>query len=213
MKKLQFVIGLLCVVTSYTYSQQLSGIVYLVDEPVKGAVINAEQTGMSVKSDDNGYFSLEVPVNTSINVKYKGLNKSVLNKGLDAYVDVVLVPSEKRFSRMIELTPSIESCRLFLTSYPESSKNKFVADKLEELIYIKAYDEAVAQYNLTGLRNYLEKYPEGQFAQNAAKTVDIVSWQMAKTEDTLEAYNAYLQEFPDGEAVQLARQKVAMLQK
>jgi hypothetical protein len=213
MKRLQIVIGLLCLVSVYTYSQQLSGIVYLVDKPVKGAIVNSVETGNSIKTDANGYFSLEVPVNTSIEVKYKGLNTTILNEGLDAYTDVILVPSEKQFSRMIERSPSINACQLFLSAYPQSARSVDVSQKLEELIYIKAYDEAVAQYNLSGLRNYIEKYPDGQFAHNAAKTVDIVTWQRAKSEDTLEAYNAYLLEFPNGEAVGLARQKVAMLDK
>jgi len=210
MKKLQSVLGLLIIFSAYTFAQKVSGVVYFVDEPVKNAkVINAN--GDQVKTDVNGYFEINATPDAALNVIYKGVKETAQLDGVDLYTDIVLVPSEKKFKKLIDNSPSVKRCELYLANYPSGRNVEEVKATLEEEIFIAAYDNAVNDFNLDGLKSYLTSYPEGQFAAKAEKTVDIVSWQKAKSQDTMEAYNAYLEQFPNGEAVSLAKSRMAML--
>ncbi|MFC0878231.1 hypothetical protein ACE01N_16670 [Saccharicrinis sp. FJH2] len=210
MKKFQLVLGLLIIFSAYTFAQKVSGVVYFVDEPVKSAkVINAN--GDQVKTDVNGYFEINAAPDAVLNIVYKGVKRAAQLDGVDLYTDIVLVPSEKKFKKLIDNSPSVKRCELYLANYPDSKNSEEVKATLEKELFIVAYDNAVNDFNLRGLKSYLETYPEGQFAAKAEKTVDIVSWQKAKSQDTMEAYNAYLEQFPNGEAVSLAKSRMAML--
>lgn len=211
MRKLQVVLGLLFIFSAYTLAQKVSGVVYYVDKPVKNAKIVNSSTGEKVKTDMNGYFEIKGTHDAAITVKYKGIDTDTQYNGVDVYTDVVLIPSETKFYKLIEKSPSIEKCQLYLSNYSEGEHLDLVKATLEKQLFIAAYDHAVADFTLGGLKRYLKKYPKGKFAFKAAKTIDIVSWQKAKSEDTMEAYNNYLKDFPEGEAVSLAKQRMAML--
>lgn len=206
---LLFSVSILYVATSL--AQKVSGVVYFVDEPVKNAKVINEETGQKVVTDENGYFALDAELDAHLSVKYKSSNKETILNGMDSYVDIVLIPSEKSFYKLIKAQPSLKKCELFIANNSNSKYVAEVAKLLEEQTYISAYDMAVESYSLKGLENYLSKYPQGEFVAKASKTIDIISWQKAKSQNTMEAYNAYLLKFPNGEAVSLAKNKVAML--
>lgn len=211
MRRLEAILVILIIFSAYTFAQKISGVVYFVDEPVKNAKVINDDNGEKVKTDVNGYFEINAKSDALLNVSYKGTEATAKLNGVDFYTDIVLLPGEKKFIKLIEKDPSIKKCELYLAAYPEGAKKNFVTVALEKQIFISAYDEAVADFKLDKLQMYLEKYPEGKYASKAERTIDIVSWQKAKSQDTIEAYNAYLEEFPNGEAVSLAKQKMAML--
>ncbi|MFB6320722.1 hypothetical protein [Saccharicrinis sp. FJH54] len=211
MKKLQVVLGLLLIFSAYSFAQKVSGVVYFVDEPVKNAKVENTVNGELVKTDVNGYFEITAAPDALLSIKYKGVSQHTQLDGVDVYKDIVLIPSEKKFKKLIDNSPSVKKCELYLANYPEGKNAVLVKDVLEKEVFISAYDNAVGNFNLEGLNAYLSSYPNGRFAAKASKTIDIVSWQKAKSQDTMEAYNTYLEQFPNGEAVSLAKSRMAML--
>lgn len=211
MKRLQVILVLVMLVSISVLAQKVSGVVYLVDEPVKNAKVVAVDADNKVRTDENGYFSLNGDAATQVLVAYKGIKQAYVYNGTDIYADIVLVPSEKQLRKMIKQDASVAKCEMYLDQYSDSKYSDMVADVLEKQIFIEGYDAAVSNYNLAMLKDYLNKYPEGVYAEKALQTIDIVSWQHAKSVDTREAYNAYLSKFPKGEAVDLAKTRMAML--
>ena len=211
MRKLTLILGISILYVATTLAQKVSGVVYFVDEPVKNAKVVNTDNGQKVVTDENGYFAIDAELDANLSVKFKRTSLLATLNGLDAYVDLVLIPSEKSFYKLIKTHPSAKKCELFVANNPNSKYVSEVSSILEEQVFISAYDNAVANYSLNGLENYLASYPDGKYAAKANKTIDIVSWQKAKSQDTMEAYNGYLEKFPNGEAVSLAKNKVAML--
>lgn len=91
----------------------------------------------------------------------------------------------------------------------------------------RAYWQATGQGSTEeGLRRYLARYPDGQFAELAeerleeyeaaaraeAEARDRAAWDVARSEDTVPAYETYLGDFPEGAFVENARQRIAQLQ-
>lgn len=212
MKKLQAVLSLLFIFSAYTFAQKVSGVVYFVDQPVKNAKVVNSINGELIKTDINGYFEINASPDATLSINYKGVKETAQLNGVDLYTDIVLIPSEKKFKKIIDESPSVRKCELYLVNYPKGKNVDAVKNILEKEIYISAYDKAVGNFNLEELKTYLASYPEGQFTAKAEKTIDIVSWQKAKSQDTMEAYNAYLEEFPHGEAISLAKSRMAMLE-
>ncbi|TNC48791.1 peptidoglycan-binding protein [Rubellimicrobium rubrum] len=81
------------------------------------------------------------------------------------------------------------------------------------------WEESGARADEAGLRAYLERYPDGLFAQQAseqlariegekrqeAQAQDRVAWDRAREADTLAGYQRYLESFPQGQFVEEAR--------
>jgi hypothetical protein len=170
------------------------------------------ESGVVVKTDVNGYFTLDAQSDAELLVSYKGLKVETQLNGVDNYADIVLIPNEKKLKRLIENEPSIDKCLAYLEHYPAGKYLTEVNIILEEQRFISAFDAAVGTYNLAQLKSYIQLYPQGQYAEKASKTIDIVSWQKAKSQNTMEAYNTYLENFPNGEAASLAKSRMAMLE-
>ena len=87
------------------------------------------------------------------------------------------------------------------------------------------WEESGARSDEAGLRAYLERYPDGLFAQQAseqlariedekrqeAQAQDRVAWDRAREADTLAGYQRYLESFPQGQFVEEARTRRSAL--
>lgn len=87
------------------------------------------------------------------------------------------------------------------------------------------WDETGARGDEAGLRAYLERYPDGLFADTAeeqlarieaakrdeAEAVDRAAWDRARQADTVAAYRTYLREFPEGAFREEAQARVREL--
>ncbi|MEJ6392874.1 peptidoglycan-binding protein [Gymnodinialimonas sp. 2305UL16-5] len=65
-----------------------------------------------------------------------------------------------------------------------------------------------------GLRQYLDRYPNGQFAGEAARRLveyDELAWNDASAADNVPGYEAYLRDYPQGEYANAARHRIAQL--
>ncbi|MCL4188322.1 MAG: peptidoglycan-binding protein [Rhodobacteraceae bacterium] len=101
------------------------------------------------------------------------------------------------------------------------------ARQLEEERRDRAYwQETGAAGSEAGLRAYLERYPDGLFADVArtrlaaiederrrqAAAADRAAWDSARDADTVAAYRRYLQDFPQGAFVAAARARIAEIE-
>lgn len=189
-----FSIALLTAVVSLN-AQSFKGVVLLADKPVKGAVITDSNSNIIAKTNSNGEFTLEQSISKAV-VSYKNTSKEHSFETL-AFSTIVLVPSEKQLLKMIAKEPSINKCSLFLEAYPQSASISEVTAQKEELTFIAAYDNAVTTYNVDGLDAYLLSYPNGTYANKATQTMEVISWQYARLQDTPQSYNDFLAKYPD----------------
>lgn len=209
-KKLVSVLVLLFCMHFFGNAQQVTGIVYLIDEPVEGAKISLSSNSEKVKTDHNGYFSLDVAGLSTMDIKYKNVSQSMTVNLITGFVDIILIPTENQLVKLIEKSPTFAKCDAFILNYPQSSKLDAVHVAKEALTFIQAYDAAVGDSNLVLMEKYLAQFPNGEFRSKAEKTLDVVSWQKARCAGTQTAFQDYLTKFPNGEAVKLAKEKVAM---
>lgn len=215
MRQLLFSAIALCLSTiCYNSSAQnsISGIVYFSDIPIKNAKIILDNT--TLKSDVNGYFQYDTNTPTlNVKVSFKGSKTSETFSKTERFKNITLVPAEKILAKLIKETPTIEKCNLFLINYATSSKVEKIKEKREELLFIKAYDSAVRDYNTKMLEDYVQTHPSGKYTEKAKQNIEIVSWQKARTDNTIESYKNYIKKFPSGSAIELAKQKIEELSK
>lgn len=188
-------------------AQNVKGIVLLADEPIKGAVISENNTELA-KTNTNGEFEINESVSKVI-VTYKNLEKAYTFESLGLST-VVLVPAEKQFLKMMEKNPSIDKCSIFIENYPQSESLQKVVMQKEELTFIAAYEKAVTTYDVTELDVYLATYPEGTYSAKATQTMEVISWQHARLQDTPQSYNEFLAKYPESKA---AKEAVARIEK
>lgn len=88
------------------------------------------------------------------------------------------------------------------------------------------WDETGAHGDEAGLRAYLNRYPDGEFAEVAQERLDAIAldkrgqasrfdrqiWDLATSRDSIDGYNAYLDEAPDGMFRDEARARIAALE-
>lgn len=195
-----------------TSQNTISGIIYYADEPVKNAKIVFEPDGDMLKSDVNGYFSFETDkLKVTSTAIYKGLKQSVIFTETERFHNIIFIPSERKLYKLIRKSATVEKCDMFLANYPQSLHVTEVKKKLEELMFIQAYDAAVRDYNTLLLEEYLSDHPEGKYAEKARKNIEIISWQKARIENTIESYQEYLTKFPNGTAAEFAKDKITEL--
>jgi cell division protein FtsN len=78
------------------------------------------------------------------------------------------------------------------------------------------WQKAQAENTEAAYQAFLEKNPEGEWAQKAQAELDAIKdrrdWENAQTSDAIEAYNSYLLAHPTGEHMGEARQRIAELE-
>lgn len=112
---------------------------------------------------------------------------------------------DKKSYKLVVKENNVEYCETFLRAFPESKYRKKVNVLYDKVYYIDAYDLATKDFDLSMLEDYLTKFPEGIYRIKAEEALDIISWQKAKSKNTIPAYEAYLEKFPNGKAVPLAK--------
>lgn len=187
-------------------AQSVKGVVMLADEPVKGATISATNEILT-KTNAQGEFELNQTITDAL-VSYKKLTQPVSFEAL-GYAKIVLVPEEKQLLKMMDKKPSLEKCEIFLANYPQSTRLLDVKNQQEELTFIGAYDKAVTTYDVDGLANYIANYPNGAYAAKATQTMEVISWQYARLQDTPQSYNEFLAKYPESKAAEEAAQRLA----
>lgn len=190
-------------------AQNVKGVVTVTDEPVKGAEIVSNNEVVATTNAE-GEFVIHQKV-SEVSVNYKKLSTNYSFESL-GYANIVLVPSEDKMLKMMDKKPSLEKCNIFLANYPESAAIAEVNQQKEELTFIKAYDKAVTDYEVDGLDAYVAAYPNGEFASKAIQTMEVISWQFARLQDTPESYNEFLARYPESKAAQEATNRMANLQ-
>ena len=74
----------------------------------------------------------------------------------------------------------------------------------------KAWQTAVAENTIESYEEYLEKYPEGIFVEEAMEAIDELMWEKAVEKNTIESYQEYLKKQPEGkylkEAVEIIKE-------
>jgi hypothetical protein len=78
------------------------------------------------------------------------------------------------------------------------------------------WQKAQAENTEPAYQAFLEKYPDGEWAQRAQSEIDTIKdqrdWENAQTSDAIEAYNNYLLAHPTGEHMGEARQRISELE-
>ncbi len=118
---------------------------------------------------------------------------------------------DKKSYKFVVKERNADYCATYLTTFSESKYKAKVAELYDELFYIAAYDKATATFDVSDLETYLVKFANGKYREKAGEAVDIISWQKARSENTVLAYKGYINDFPKGKAVSLAKKAVAEL--
>jgi peptidoglycan hydrolase-like protein with peptidoglycan-binding domain len=114
-----------------------------------------------------------------------------------------------------------------LASRAEARQAELEAEAERRRLADEAQDRAVwaatgAEGDAAGLRTYLERYPEGLFAEDArarlseleaqsraaAEAADAADWERARATDTVQAYRRYLDARPEGAFAEQARARI-----
>lgn len=119
---------------------------------------------------------------------------------------------DKKSYKLVVKASSVQYCETFLKAFPESRYRKKVNVLYDKVFYIEAYDLATKAFDLEMLNAYLAKFPRGLYRAKAEEALDIISWQKAKSKNTIPAYNAYISTFPNGRALPLAKKALQALQ-
>ncbi len=76
----------------------------------------------------------------------------------------------------------------------------------------QAWEDAVEENTIESYKEYLEKYPEGEYAQEAKDEIhelsEAVAWEDAVEKNTVESYKEYLEKYPEGEYAQEAKDEI-----
>lgn len=183
-------------------AQSVKGVVLLADETVKGAVLSDHNNNELAKTNSKGEFTLNASISEAV-ITYKNLKQEQTFETL-GFTNVVLIPTEKQFLKMMAKNPSVEKCTLFMENYPQSASLEHVVKQKEELTFIAAYDKAVTTYDVNGLDAYLDAYPNGVYSDKATQTMEVISWQYARLQDTPQSYNDFLAKYPESKAAKEA---------
>ena len=119
---------------------------------------------------------------------------------------------DKKSYKLVVKENNVKYCETFLRAFPESKYRKKVASLYDKVYYIKAYDLATKEFDLTMLESYLTKFSEGLYRVKAQEALDIISWQKAKSNNTISAYQDYIKNFPEGRALSLAKKALQALE-
>ncbi len=208
MKNLKYILTVFVVMIAFSaFAKQYQGTVLLADEPIKGAKILDKAENVLATTDKEGNFSFESDAKEGM-VQYKDLSIDLAFKAKNLN-KVTLVPAEADLLEMIQENPTLEKCEIFLANYEASAQLKKVMKKKEEAIFSSAYLTAVKQYDVTKLESYLQLYDTAKFQTKAEKTIEVVAWQMARLNNSVDSYQDYLAKYPDSEAAKEAAERLA----
>lgn len=118
---------------------------------------------------------------------------------------------DKKSYKLVVKEKSVDYCETFLEAFPKSKYRKKIKVLYDQLFYIEAYDEATKTFELDLLDAYLNDFPNGAYRDKAEEALDIISWQKAKSTNTLPSYEAYITRFTNGRAVPLAKKELVKL--
>lgn len=178
------------------------------DQVAKKAKVYNEKGELLAKTSQEGMFNRISGVN-HVRVAYKGVEKAfTLDKSTHS---LVLLPSEKQLAKLIKKAPSVLNCEMYVAAYPQGKNITQVKSTLEEEVYELAFSEAVNNYDFSQLNAYLDAYPEGRYAAKATKTIEVVSWQMARFQNSQDSYSDFIARYPDSKAIPMAKEKLASI--
>lgn len=75
-----------------------------------------------------------------------------------------------------------------------------------------AWSKAQKANTAESYKAFLDKYPNGKFATEAASALETIEWADAEKANTLEAYKSFLDKRPDSKFADTAQQKIAALE-
>lgn len=118
---------------------------------------------------------------------------------------------DKKSYKLVLKESNVKYCETFLRAFPESKYRKKVTTLYDKVYYIEAYDLATKNFDLSVLEGYLTKFPKGDYRAKAEEALDIISWQKAKSKNTIPAYQEYIKNYPKGRALTLAEKALSIL--
>ena len=104
---------------------------------------------------------------------------------------------EEAYFKLVELSPSLESCKEYRLRYPSGKYS-------EEVDF--AYSAIVNTVDSFSI--YLERYPFGKYQDKARKGLEDAFFTYAKEENTVASFGRYLERFPDGDHVNRANKGI-----
>lgn len=135
----------------------------------------------------------------------------VLAQGADVTGEQLSSLGDKKSYKLVVKENNVKYCETFLRAFPESKYRKKVTNLYDKVYYIEAYDLATKNFDLSMLEDYLKKFSEGMYRVKAEEALDIISWQKAKSKNTIPAYQEYIDKFPNGRALTLAKKALGAL--
>lgn len=118
---------------------------------------------------------------------------------------------EQNSYEFIMKTRNLNQCYDFELAFPKSKYLKEIGNLKDELFFIDAYGRATKNFQIDSLNLYLENFPKGNYKGKVLEIIDIISWQKARTDNTLMSYQNYIKKFPQGKAVKYAREAIFIL--
>lgn len=112
---------------------------------------------------------------------------------------------EAKSYRFVKKNSSVYACEAFIETFTDSKYSDKINEIYDRQFYIKAYDTATRDFDVAVLKQYVIKFPQGEYLAKAKEAIDVISWQNVKSDNTKQAYERYIKEFPKGKAVQMAK--------
>ncbi|MFV0345405.1 MAG: hypothetical protein ACK5IQ_04060 [Bacteroidales bacterium] len=116
---------------------------------------------------------------------------------------------EAKSYRFVKKNSSVYACEAFIETFVDSKYSDKINEIYDRQFYIKAYDTATRDFDVAELKQYVTRFPEGEYLTKAKEAIDVISWQNAKNDNTKQAYEKYIKEFPNGKALQMAKKALS----
>ena len=71
-----------------------------------------------------------------------------------------------------------------------------------------AWDKTTQTNTVRGYKNYLAKYPQGEYSSEATERIEELNWKWACDKNVVKSYEAYLKQYPKGTHAQEAKDNV-----
>jgi len=121
---------------------------------------------------------------------------------------------------------TVNAFELYLDKYPEGDYVKIAKKEIAELEKKEAIDKerklldiAIGAGTIISLESFIEKYPAGEFTNEAQKLLEKLvvetekkEWKAARKTHVIDAYQEYLEEYPDGKYSYEAEEAIEVLE-